>query len=403
MAIGKKKKDTKEGTPASKKNVIKKTSEEKDGFVVEVSEMKVGAEGIKELGDADKNRLPVNKDFLPGGKRQKIRDIAFSMSENYARILELQENKTICYATVSGVIRATDKMPDCVVVSYLDFPIYIPMEDFVVREEEARIKRVSESAELQLPNYNKSKFEAEERVKLARKSIGAVIPFLISKASSSLDKTQTTISGDYLRLYMITGNRWVAEEILLQRHFFSPSAQRDPVKPGDVVPCSVLRTYRDYLLVSAHGAHVVMNRSQLHITKWCNPMTDFLPGDQFDAVVQSIEVDHENKKVQMRLSRAPLDMDMADFFLRQIESAVGKGGFIGQIAYIARDNFKAPRFYGINLDAVNLRALVPVKANSYQHMRIGEKVVFHFDHIDYNERLLVGFCEPVNISERNNW
>lgn len=405
MAIRKKNEET-----AQAKKGLKKKTTKTDGIVVEVSEIDPSAfreeesqEVVERVEGEVSTDLSGRRVTALGSQPRKMHNVAYSMSENYSRILNLQSSQNLCHATISGVLREEKGRPDCVVVNYLDFPIYIPLSDFITPEEEARIQKVSNSASVQLPNYNKARFEREARLKVANRCVGANIYFVITKASTAVDTNSVNIMGENPRFYYIFGSRVIAERTLRHRHFFAPSAQNHPIKVGDVVECDVIRTFRDFVLVLCCGAHVMIHRSQLFVTKWCDPMTDFAPGDSFDAVVERITVNPEKEEVAMRLTRLPLDADVADFYLRQFSSRNSFSGLVGTIAYIAVDDFRAPRFYGINLDAVSLRAIVSVKHNNYQSLQVGDRVVFTCSHIDEEQRLLSGSCEPLNITERNNW
>lgn len=332
--------------------------------------------------------------------------VGFSMSENFARIQDKRRARAICDATIAQVstAKALDYSEDCVVVNYLGFNVLIPMSRFFSREEDAAFMRsYKANTSGRIPE---AVYLSRRHRDIARRMIGSDVQFLIEVADEKLDRTQRTSTGDFRAVYRIIGDRQKALENIRYLNFFSPLARRSPVRVGDIVDCRVLATTTHGVRVMSCGLTLTIGREDLSVTRWCVPDEDFYPGMEFKAVVSSCEIDYENQSVSMELSRRllPAEKEAAEFYLGQLNTRAVRGSqFFGTIAIISRDASGAPRFYGINLDTPPVRALVPLKSNLYQHLTVGQTVVFRATSIDMNSYIMLGTCEPVRLRDRRIW
>lgn len=325
-----------------------------------------------------------------------------TMDETFARIMSLKRRGVICSSKVAAVRKKGGPIPfDAVVLDYRGIPVSIAFDDFFEREEiESALYASKADVER---GYSRAEALNRRLALMARDMLGATVCFIITEARRTLDKENLNMIGMPTVYYAVRGSRIAAMEKLRERNFFSPRARKSPIKVGDVVTCDILRTLHSSVFVSSCGVVARMFGGDLSATRWCDPKNDFTPGDSFNAVVREISVDYEKGTVTLALDRKFLDCDMADAYLRMLGDSSLHNHFSGTIAYISMDAYGQPRFYGINLDAIHVRGLVPVKYNNYQNLRRGDAVIFKPRTVDWESHVLVGRCDPMNTMARNNW
>lgn len=281
-------------------------------------------------------------------------------------IKQAAERHTIMERQIIGVERAeSDNATPRIYVLVHDFKVAISTRDFFGDGPFAHTFDGVNAGERNLREFQ-----------VASRMLGAYVPFVITDAESAFDEEK----GE--RVYAVRASRQEALRRKKERYFFG----RQPrVKVGDMAKARVLMSTPKGILMEVLGTEVIVPVAMLSSCKWVDPLYEYAPGTVTYVVITELEIDHENKKVKLVASRAPLDRDLADTSYNSVRIGMR---YIGTVVGIDA------QYVRINLDC-HVRASAPVISISGVRMRRGDRVSLAVTRKNDERQTVYGSCLPI--------
>ena len=283
----------------------------------------------------------------------------------WRKLVIARKDRTIIEQPIAGVEPARDGAAPRVFLYHEDFKIVISTREFF----DANLFR-DNLDNVSLDERNEREF------RLASRMVGAYIPFIITNTETYKDK----VSGK--TFYVATGSRKEALRLNRERNFFRGMPR---VNVGDRIKVRVLMPTSKGLIVDALGVEVVVPSSRLSSCKWIDPLADFPSGTVAYMEVAAMDINAEDKTVDLRLTRQTIDADDA---LANYNSVRPGTRIHGTVVAVDKE------YVRINLDC-HVRAAAPVIATNGQRLRYGDRVSVAVRNKKDSTRTVYGSCLPI--------
>ncbi len=225
-----------------------------------------------------------------------------------------------------------------------------------------------------------SKVDEDERnrreFQMASRMMGAYVPFVITDARSGIDPE----TGE--RIYAVSGSRREAMRRKRTNYYFGSTPR---VQEGATVKARILMSTSKGVLMEVVGQEVLVPVNELSSCKWIDPLYDFVPGSVTYVVVTRLEIDRANQKIDLAVSRRPLDADEAKRSYAAIREGVR---YIGTVISVDQ------RYVRINLDC-HVRASAPVIGLNGARLHYGDRVSVAVTGKNDQRRTCYGTCLPI--------
>ena len=191
----------------------------------------------------------------------------------------------------------------------------------------------------------------------------------------------------YRTITYVIGSRGMAMERQREKHFFGRNAD---VELGTRTTASVLSTGPDYVVAEAFGIECTIGAGELAAFEYIEDVSEkFAPGMGIAVAVSSLEVDRENKTVDMRLSHSLLERLSTP---REALESVYRGG-----TYSARVLSEHPLYYEVLLIGYCVRGRISRSTGNMggEMLRQGDRVTMKVHGHDFERGYVWGSCYKV--------
>ena len=323
--------------------------------------------------DAAAGRRPRRSRAVPQRIIEGDSDIALtaltpeqSREQNWRAIKQAMERRSILERQIIGVEPAGEAHNTPMVhVLVNDFKVVISTREFFdANLFSTDLTKVSEA------DRNRREFQ------MASRMMGAYVPFVITHAQSEIDPA----TGE--RVYGVRASRKEAMRRKRNNYYLG---QTPRINVGDKVKARVLMSAPKGILMEVVGQEVVVPVHELSSCKWVDPLYDYAPGTVTYVVVTKLEVNREDKTVDLAVSRRPLDADEAKRAYDSVREGIR---YIGTVVSVDQ------KYVRINLDC-HVRASTQVIGLNGARLHYGDRVSVGVTGKNDRMRTVYGTCLPI--------
>lgn len=292
---------------------------------------------------------------------------------NWTMVRVAMDRKTIIERPIAGVQPAGEgRRSPRVFVYYKDFRVAISTKDFFDANLFNNGSNGTDISEADEEERNLREFQ------MASKMIGSFIPFVITAAESVVDPQ----TGE--RVFAVAGSRREALHMKKERYFFGPKPR---VNTNCRVKARVMMPTSRGAMIEVLGHEVFFPVKEMSSCKWVDPLYEMTPGKVLYVDISSLNVDRENKTIDMEVTGKTLDEKDAQVAFDSCQVGMRYGGTVISVdAQYAR----------INLDC-HVRAAVPITSFNGMRLRYGERVSVGVRTKNESKRTVYGTCIPLSV------
>ena len=238
--------------------------------------------------------------------------------------------------------------------------IVIPAEDFFYHSDMKDIEKATDDERF-IRYRRKASHMLEAAVSFLPKGIGYDedgIPFVIASRKQAMDKLQ-------------------------ELHFFGPRAD---VHVGSVAKASIVSTGPRYVTVECLGVESVIGTGGLSAFAYIEDASqEFHVGEGLMVAVEKLDVDKENRTIDISLSHALIERSEAKVEMANEKMMNGR--------YIASVVAVLPKYYVVIIKGLKVRGLIPLENyNGVDPLLVGDDVVMLVTGINKERNMAIGRC-----------
>lgn len=196
------------------------------------------------------------------------------------------------------------------------------------------------------------------------------------------------ISKDAAGVPFVIGGRALAMESLQNKFFFGDKASAEL---GARAKAVVLSAGPRYATVECLGVESVMGSGSLSAFEFLADVSEhYRPGDGIMVMIDKLEVDKENRKVDVRFSHALLERMTADVPL--VSENMKKSRYMATVLH------ETDKFFIVVLNGMKIRGIVPkdyAKTVPGDPITVGCHVAMLVNNIDEERNMVIGSCMKV--------
>ena len=266
---------------------------------------------------------------------------------------------TVCYGRIIAVEEVDHKYVR-IIVKRDTLRIVIPAEDFFYHSDMKDIEKATDDERF-IRYRRKASHMFEAAVSFLPKGIGYDedgIPFVIASRKQAMDKLQ-------------------------ELHFFGPRAD---VHVGSVAKASIVSTGPRYVTVECLGIESVIGTGGLSAFAYIEDASqEFRVGEGLMVAVEKLDVDKENRTIDISLSHALIERSEAKVEMANEKMMNGR--------YIASVVAVLPKYYVVIIKGLKVRGLIPLENyNGVDPLLVGDDVVMLVTGINKERNMAIGRC-----------
>jgi hypothetical protein len=283
-------------------------------------------------------------------------------------IVEMQKNikaKTILHARVYGVEPAKDGKAVTIVAKHgtlrvvfdaVDFFAYSNMKDLDKDDQATRMQRY---------------------VRKGARMLNSIVSFI-----------PVDMGKDAAGCPFVIGGRAIAMEALQDKYFFG---EKPLAEKGSRAKAVVLAAGPRYITVECLGVESVMGSGSLSAFEFLSDVSErYKPGDGLFVIIEKIEIDKENRTVDVRFSHSLLERMTAD--VPEVSENMKKSRYIATVLH------ETDKYFIVCLDGQKIRGIVPreyAKTTPGDPITVGCHVAMLVNNIDKDRNMVIGSCMKV--------